>query len=335
MIHSALHWPQVADSSLWPSCVAQAVFLWNHIPDPSTGLSPSDLFSRSRYPIEKFHDLHVWGCPAYVLDKTLADGKKIPRWKPRSSRGMYLGRADKYASTVPLILNLQTGSITPQFHVVLDDWFATVSSSPDDLPDFNSPEWISMFGDSIFQYILDDEDVTAMRELSNALEDSIDSVNADNARRRVLEALHHHPQAVTPPPPIPPAPTTVDLGRENTHQVVPIMSSSPLVTAANSNVNSCSLVDPIPVDAPPAAPVSAPPAQDLNTSGIPTAAPTDYTLESAIVDTSSITDLPAASPADMSPPVRRSLRSIRAPRRAIGRSPYIREVILCAAQPLS
>jgi hypothetical protein len=82
MIHSAIHWPQVADSSLWPAAVAQAVFLWNHMPDPHTGLSPSDIFTRSRYPIEKFHDLHVWGCPAYVLDKTIADGKKLPRWKP-------------------------------------------------------------------------------------------------------------------------------------------------------------------------------------------------------------------------------------------------------------
>jgi Integrase core domain. len=162
MIHSAIHWPQVADSSLWPAAVAQAVFLWNHMPDPHTGLSPSDIFTQSRYPIEKFHDLHVWGCPAYVLDKTIADGKKLPRWKPRSSRGMYLGRADKYASSVPLVLNLQTGSITPQFHVVTDYWFATVSSTPEELPDFNSPEWLNMFGDSSLQYVLDDEDVAAI-----------------------------------------------------------------------------------------------------------------------------------------------------------------------------
>jgi hypothetical protein len=27
--------------------------------------------------------LHAWGCPVYVLDKTIADGKIIPQWKPR------------------------------------------------------------------------------------------------------------------------------------------------------------------------------------------------------------------------------------------------------------
>jgi hypothetical protein len=190
MIHSAIHWPQVADSSLWPAAVAQAVFLWNHMPDPHTGLSPSDIFTRTRYALEKFHDLHVWGCPAYVLDKTIADGKKLPRWKPRSSRGMYLGRADKYASSVPLILNLQTGSITPQFHVVTDDWFATVSSTPAELPDFNSPEWINMFGDSSLQYVLDEADVAAMRELSDELEAAIDTAGAAHARDRVLDALN-------------------------------------------------------------------------------------------------------------------------------------------------
>jgi hypothetical protein len=45
----------------------------------------------------------------------IANGKKLPHWK-HSSHRMYLGHADKYASSVPLILNLQTGSIMPQFH---------------------------------------------------------------------------------------------------------------------------------------------------------------------------------------------------------------------------
>jgi len=134
-------------------------------------LSPSDLFTRTRYALEKFHDLHIWGCPAYVLDKTItADGKKLPQWKPHSSHGMYLGHADKYASSAPLILNIQTGFIMPQFHVVTDDWFATVSTTPEDLPDFKSPAWINMFGESTLQYVLDEADLTAMCELSDELE---------------------------------------------------------------------------------------------------------------------------------------------------------------------
>ena len=41
-----------------------------------------------------------------------------------------MGLSPDYASTVPLVLNLDTGATTPQFHVVLDDdWFTTVTTS--------------------------------------------------------------------------------------------------------------------------------------------------------------------------------------------------------------
>jgi hypothetical protein len=41
---------------------------------------------------------------------------------------MFLGLSQKHASEVPLVLNLGTGSITTQFHVVFDDIFTTVPS---------------------------------------------------------------------------------------------------------------------------------------------------------------------------------------------------------------
>jgi hypothetical protein len=111
---------------------------------------------------------------------------------------MYLGRADKFASSIALVLNLDTGSITPQFHVVLDDWFHTVSAIPAELPDFNSPEWLNMFGDSSLQYLLDDSDVSSMRELSTEPENAIDTAGAVRARDRVLDALYRHPPASSP-----------------------------------------------------------------------------------------------------------------------------------------
>jgi len=47
---------------------------------------------------------------------------------------------------VPLVLNPATGSITTQWNVVFDGWFATISSSEQDLPDFNVEDWSNMFG---------------------------------------------------------------------------------------------------------------------------------------------------------------------------------------------
>jgi hypothetical protein len=156
LLHSAIHWPDMAAPTLWPMAVAHATYLWNHVPDIATGLSPADLFTKTRWPQHRFHDLHVWGCPAYVLDKSIADGMKIPKWKPRSQRCVYLGKSPKHASNVPLVLNPATGAITGQFHVVLDDWFATVGSDCTILPDFNSDEWKKLFGESSFQYLEDD-----------------------------------------------------------------------------------------------------------------------------------------------------------------------------------
>jgi len=57
-IHAAIHWPDMAETKLWPMAVHQACFIWNNMPSISTGLSPSDIFTRTRWPQSKFHDIH-------------------------------------------------------------------------------------------------------------------------------------------------------------------------------------------------------------------------------------------------------------------------------------
>ena len=79
MIHAAIHWPDMADPVLWPMAVNHAAFLKNHLPEETTGFSPTEKFSRSKWDWKHLHDLHVWGCPVYVLQSSIADGKKIPR----------------------------------------------------------------------------------------------------------------------------------------------------------------------------------------------------------------------------------------------------------------
>ena len=156
MMHQAIHWPEAASTTLWPLAVNHAVFLFNHMPSPTTGLSPHDLLSKTRWPQSELANAQVWGCPVYVLDKTMQDGKKLPRWKPRSTRQVYVGMSKKHASSVPLCLNPQTGAITSQFHIVFDPTFTTIATSVEDLPDFDTPEWRQLFGDSVYQYVLDD-----------------------------------------------------------------------------------------------------------------------------------------------------------------------------------
>ena len=60
MLHSAMHWPEISDPSLWPMAVQYATYLYNKVPDPSTGLCPDDLLTKTRWEERKLHDLHVW-----------------------------------------------------------------------------------------------------------------------------------------------------------------------------------------------------------------------------------------------------------------------------------
>jgi hypothetical protein len=118
MLHAAVHWPEVADSTHWPMAVQHAVYLHNHVPNPSTGIAPVDVFTKTRFEQRKLNDLHVYGCPVYVLNHTIADGKKIPRWQPRSQRMINMGHSPHHASTVPLVLNPNTGYFQTPFNVV-------------------------------------------------------------------------------------------------------------------------------------------------------------------------------------------------------------------------
>ena len=78
-----------------------------------------------------FKHLHPFGCPVYVLDNNLQSGKSLPKWKPRARVGIYLGQSREHASNVSYVLNPSTDHISPQYHVIYDDDFATVSAQTD------------------------------------------------------------------------------------------------------------------------------------------------------------------------------------------------------------
>lgn len=130
MLHAVIHWPARFSIRFWPLALAYAVWVFNRLPQKNTGLCPNELWSSSRLGHENFRRAHVFGCPVYVLDARLQDGKKIPKWDPRARLGMFLGFSPLHSSTVPLVLNLRTGRISPQYHVIFDDKFETVHSAP-------------------------------------------------------------------------------------------------------------------------------------------------------------------------------------------------------------
>jgi hypothetical protein len=70
MVHSSLHWTDQGsdDISLWPFAVKHAVWLYNRVPNHLSGLTPLELLTKSKADHHDLIHLHVWGCPAIVLD---------------------------------------------------------------------------------------------------------------------------------------------------------------------------------------------------------------------------------------------------------------------------
>ena len=155
LLHAQLRWPEATSPELWPMAMEHATYLINIIPNINEGLSPEEKFARAFKSTNRLTELPVWGCPTYVLQPTLQDGKKLPKWQPRSRRGQFVGFSTLHASNVPLVRNLDTGSIGPQFHVVYDNWFETVAVNEEtEAP----PEWDVIITHSRFEADLDPED---------------------------------------------------------------------------------------------------------------------------------------------------------------------------------
>ena len=143
MLHAKLRWPSAVSTKLWPMAMKQAEFIMNNVPDLNNSCA-MDRITRSFVPRSALRNIHVWGCPSFVLDPRLQDGHKIPKFDPRSRKGLHLGWSPRHASSVPMILNLTIGNCSPQFHVVFDDWFSTVSSEDKAEVSIEDEEWTNL-----------------------------------------------------------------------------------------------------------------------------------------------------------------------------------------------
>ena len=130
LLHAMNHNPKAVTPALWPCASRHASYLYNLFPRGNKVLSPLELFSSSRVQPNLKH-AHPFGCPVYVLERALQTaGGSQPRWNPRCRVGVYLGASPHHASSVGLILNQQTGCVSPQYHCVYDDLFETPKLDP-------------------------------------------------------------------------------------------------------------------------------------------------------------------------------------------------------------
>jgi hypothetical protein len=126
-------WPDDITPALWPLALQLAVDVHSHTPSPS-GLSPIEIFSKHK-DSNRLKDFHPFGGPVVALKASLQKGHKIPKWQPRSRMAIYLGNSTHHAINAHLVLNIQTGLVSPQYHVVFDDNFTTTKSiQPNETP---------------------------------------------------------------------------------------------------------------------------------------------------------------------------------------------------------
>jgi hypothetical protein len=113
------------DTRLWPFALQYAAWLYNYTPK-SNNLAPIEIFTHLLTNCEFLRRAKVFGCPVYVLEPRLQDGKKIPKLEPRARRAQFLGFSKEHSSLSALVRNLRTNAIMPQFHFVTDQRFETI-----------------------------------------------------------------------------------------------------------------------------------------------------------------------------------------------------------------
>jgi len=135
LVHAHTKWPRAITPNLWPYALRMANDRFNSLPllSHQDHATPNSLFGHA--PRRSIILDTPFGCPTFVLNNSMQQGNKGPKWERRARIGVYLGHSPVHASSVGLILNLDTGHVSPQYHVKYDKAFQTIQ----DLPSFNWP----------------------------------------------------------------------------------------------------------------------------------------------------------------------------------------------------
>ena len=146
----------------------------------------------------------------------------MPKWTPHARRGQFLGYSKAHSSTVGLILNPRTGNISPQYHLVHDDLFATVPNAEGgvgfDLFQFNQTTWNRLVDVGHERHLDDTANPPSLSDewLSDAEQQARDAkrqrdVFRENERRPWSQNTPQAPQAPQPVNQREPSPQTSSL----------------------------------------------------------------------------------------------------------------------------
>ena len=130
LMHAAIQWPDTADTNLWQMAInytptSTITCHWHACPDEFPFRSTSFSLTFSRH--------------AHLGYSLLCPQPQTPGWTEATQMEatIMLRSLHSFQSfpciLCPLVLNLNTGKISPQFHIVFNDWFTSVLSTGADV----------------------------------------------------------------------------------------------------------------------------------------------------------------------------------------------------------
>ena len=121
------NWPSCVTEAYWPFAIRHAANLHNVSIHDNRTSSPWQQFTGEEPPWS-LTDFRIFGSPTYILHKELQDGSCRAKWKSRCWQGVYVGHSLQHSGSVALIYNPRTCHVSPQFHVLFDEHFSSVSN---------------------------------------------------------------------------------------------------------------------------------------------------------------------------------------------------------------
>jgi hypothetical protein len=128
LLHAQRRWTDAITTHLWPYALRAANDSRDNAPTAKSNECPMSRFCRTAR-VPKLRHQHHFGCPVYVLSKDMQDGKKARKWEDRTRIGINLGYSPRHAHSVSLIVNIETGLVSPRFHCMYDDLFETTTGT--------------------------------------------------------------------------------------------------------------------------------------------------------------------------------------------------------------
>lgn len=86
LLHAQHHWPEANTTNLWPYALRTAGNIFNDAPQlkgDKKDSTPYEVFTGTKVQTEVRHH-HTFGCPVYVTETNIQQGKSLPAWLSRA-----------------------------------------------------------------------------------------------------------------------------------------------------------------------------------------------------------------------------------------------------------